>query len=140
MADGESRVTAARVLIVDDHREVRAGVRALLATEPTLNVVGEAASGDEALGIALVLRPDLIVLDHEMPGTRGLQVLPNLRGILPDVRVVMFTMSSGIASQARLLGAAAVVSQADLTGLVAALRRALAPPTEPTTTAVVHRD
>ena len=139
MADGESRVTAARVLIVDDHREVRAGVRALLATEPTLNVVGEAASGDEALGIALVLRPDLIVLDHEMPGTRGLQVLPKLRVILPDVRVVMFTMSSGIASQARLLGADAVVAKDDLTGLVAALRRSAATRAEPRTPARTRR-
>ena len=122
---------AARVLLVDDHPEVRAGVRALLATEPTLTVVGEASSGDEALGIALVLRPDLIVLDHEMPGTRGLQVLPKLRVILPGVRVVMFTMSSGIAGQARVLGADAVVAKDDLTGLVAALRRSAATRAEP---------
>src|SRR5436190_3468839 len=139
MADGAGPAPAARVLIVDDHREVRAGVRALLATEPTLTVVGEASSGDEALGIALVLRPDLIVLDHEMPGTRGLQVLPKLRVILPGVRVVMFTMSSGIASQARLLGADAVVSKDDLSGLVAALRRSAATRAEPRTPARTRR-
>jgi len=49
--------TAARVLIVDDHPKVRDGVRALLSTESTLRVVGEAGSGDEALGLALVLAP-----------------------------------------------------------------------------------
>jgi len=126
MTETASAVPAARVLIVDDHPEVRQGVRAILATEPTLSVVGEASSGDEALGVALVLRPDIIVLDHEMPGTRGLEVLPKLRVILPGVRVVMFTMSSGITNQARVLGADAVVAKDDLTGLVAALRRSAA--------------
>ncbi|HEV2249313.1 MAG TPA: response regulator [Candidatus Limnocylindria bacterium] len=119
------------MLIVDDHRAVRDGVRALLRTEPGLRVVGEAASGDEALGIALVLRPDLIVLDNEMPGTRGLDVLPKLRVILPDARIVMFTMSVGSASHARLRGADAVVAKDDLPGLVAALRRSAASRTEP---------
>ncbi|MHB8630442.1 MAG: EAL domain-containing protein, partial [Candidatus Limnocylindria bacterium] len=114
--------SVARVLVVDDHAEVRADVRARLATEPTLRVVGEAATGDEALGIALVLRPDLIVLDHEMPGSRGLDVLPKLRVILPAARIVMFAMSSGISTQARLRGAEAVIAKDDLTGLVAALR------------------
>src|ERR1044071_6012292 len=113
MAETASPSPAARVLIVDDHPEVRQGVRAILATEPTLSVVGEASSGDEALGVALVLRPDIIVLDHEMPGTRGLEVLPKLRVILPGVRVVMFTMSSGITNQARVLGADAVVAKDD---------------------------
>ena len=118
--------TVARVLIVDDHPKVRDGVRALLATEPALRVVGEAATGDEALGLALVLRPDLIVLDHEMPGSRGLEVLPKLRVILPDAQVVMFTMAPGIARQARIRGAAAVVPKDDLDGLLATLRRVAA--------------
>jgi CheY-like chemotaxis protein len=115
--------TVARVLIVDDHPKVRDGVRALLSTESALRVVGEAGSGDEALGLALVLRPDLIVLDHEMPGSRGLEVLPKLRVILPDAQVVMFTMASGIARQARIRGAAAVVSKDDFDDLLATLRR-----------------
>lgn len=124
-------LSAARVLIVDDHREIRDGVRTLLATEPTLRVVGEAASGDEALGIALVLRPDLIVLDHEMPGSRGLDILPKLRVILPAARIVMFSMSTGISGQARLRGAEAVIAKDDLAGLVAALRGLAADRTEP---------
>jgi len=126
--------TAARVLVVDDHPKVRDGVRALLSTEPALRVVGEAASGDEALGLALVLRPDLIVLDHEMPGSRGLEVLPKLRVILPGAQVVMFTMASGIARQARIRGAAAVVPKDDFDGLLATLRRlAAARPERPST-------
>jgi len=111
------------VLIVDDHQHVREGVRTLLSTEPALRVVGEAASGDEALGLALVLRPDLIVLDDAMPGSRGLDVLPKLRVILPDARVVMFTMSSGISRLARQRGAEAVITKDDLNGLLATLLR-----------------
>ena len=130
-AADDPSISVARVLIVDDRREVREGVRALLATEPTFRVVGEAASGDEALGIALVLRPDLIVLDHEMPGSRGLDVLPKLRVILPAARVVMFTMSSDISSQARLRGADAVVPKDDFAGLLEALRRSAAARSEP---------
>lgn len=111
------------MLIVDDHREVREGIRALLAPERDMRVIGEAASGDEALAVALVLRPDLIVLDHEMPGARGLDILPKLRVILPDARVVMFTMTSGIAKAARLRGAEAVIAKDDLPGLLAVLRQ-----------------
>jgi diguanylate cyclase (GGDEF)-like protein len=126
LPDGGPPIAKARVLIVDDSREIREGVRALLATEPSMLVVGEASNGDEALGIALVLRPDLIVLDHEMPGTRGLDLLPKLRVILPGVRVVMFTMSSGISSQALRRGADAVAAKDDPAGLLGALRRSAA--------------
>ena len=114
------------MLIVDDHAAVRSGVRELVATEPALRVVGEAASAEEALGVALVLRPDLVVLDHEMPGQSGLEILPKLRVILPDVRIVMFTMTTGIARQARLAGAEQVIAKDDLNGLLAALRGAAA--------------
>ena len=112
----------ARVLIVDDSREVREGLRTLLATESSMRVIGEAVSGDEALGVALVLRPDLIVLDHEMPGTPGLDILPKLKVILPAAGVVMFTLSTSIAGKARLRGADAVIAKDDPAALVAALR------------------
>lgn len=114
------------MLVVDDHPQVREAVRALLLTEPGIQVVGEATTGDEALGVALVLRPDLIVLDHEMPGTSGLDILPKLRVILPAARIVMFTLSPGIAGRARSRGADAVVSKDDPAALVAAIRRSAA--------------
>ena len=112
----------ARVLIVDDHKDVRDGIRAALANEPNLRVVGEAVSGDDALGLALVLRPDLIVLDDEMPGSRGLDILPKLKVIIPTARIVMFTLSTGIAGEARLRGAEALIPKDDPTALVTALR------------------
>ena len=130
-ATDRATLPPARVLIVDDHREVREGIRALLATESTVRVVGEAASGDEALGIALVLRPDLIVLDQEMPGSTGLEILPKLRVILPAARVVMFTMATSISGRADLRGAAALVAKDDMAGLLTTLRRLAAARMDP---------
>ena len=122
------------MLLVDDHREVRDGLRALLGPETTMRVIGEAGNGDEALGLALVLRPDVIVLDQEMPGSSGLDILPKLRVILPEARVVMFTMNTAIAKRARLRGAEAVIAKEDLDGLLAVLRK-VAPAREATPTA-----
>jgi CheY-like chemotaxis protein len=136
-ADGPMSV--ARVLVVDDRPEIREGLRTLIATEPTLRVVGEAASGDEALGIALVVRPDLIVLDQEMPGSQGLDVLPKLRVILPNARVVLFTMSEGISSQARLRGAEAVIAKDDPRALLSTLRRLAAARADPRLAAAPRR-
>ncbi|HEY8806516.1 MAG TPA: response regulator transcription factor [Candidatus Limnocylindria bacterium] len=102
---------ASRVLIVDDSAAVRAGIRALIDTDVTLRAVGEAANAVEGLSLARSLQPDLILLDNEMPGTRGLDLIPRLRAELPGTRVVMFSMSHAIADQALALGAAAVVSK-----------------------------
>lgn len=64
-----------RLLLVDDHRVVREGLRAMLATEPDLTVVGEAATGAEAEALARRVPADLMVLDLALPGRSGLQVL-----------------------------------------------------------------
>lgn len=102
---------ASRVLIVDDSAPVRDGIRALVKTDPSLRAVGEAANALEGLKLARALRPDLILLDNEMPGQRGLELLPTLRAELPKSRVVMFSMSQSISDQAHALGASAVVSK-----------------------------
>jgi len=64
---------ALRVLIADDQLLVRAGFRMILATQPGLDVVGEAGTGDEAIGLARTTRPDVILMDIRMPGTDGIQ-------------------------------------------------------------------
>jgi len=61
-----------RVLVADDHAMLRQAVRALLETEQDVTVVGEAASGEEALACALALRPDVVLMDLSMPGCGGL--------------------------------------------------------------------
>ncbi len=62
-----------RVLLVDDHALMRAGLRALLASEPDVEVVGEAATGEEGVEKALELRPDVVLMDLSMPGCGGLE-------------------------------------------------------------------
>jgi DNA-binding NarL/FixJ family response regulator len=63
--------TPIRVLLVDDHAVLRSGLEQLLATEPELEVVGSAASGDEAIALARRLRPDVVLMDLQMPGVDG---------------------------------------------------------------------
>ena len=62
-----------RVLIVDDHRDFAEAVRSLLSTDQRIEVVGEARNGEEAVDLAAVLAPDLIVMDLDMPGMNGVE-------------------------------------------------------------------
>jgi CheY-like chemotaxis protein len=109
--DGPDLGIASRVLIVDDSAAVREGLRALVATDQSLRMVGEAANGEEGLELARTLSPDIILLDNEMPGMNGIELLPAFRHELPGTRIVMFTLSPAISDEARALGASAVVSK-----------------------------
>jgi DNA-binding NarL/FixJ family response regulator len=80
-----------RILIVDDHEVVRLGLRTLLERYPHLQVVGEAATAEEAVAQALRLRPDVVVMDVRLPGRSGVQACHQIRGALPDTRVIMLT-------------------------------------------------
>jgi DNA-binding NarL/FixJ family response regulator len=81
-----------RVLVADDHAIVRTGIRHVLEGEPGFTVVGEAATGPEALALALEHRPDVAVLDISMPGQSGLSVTAELRRHCPDTRVLILSM------------------------------------------------
>ena len=82
-----------RVLLVDDQPLVRMGLRALIASEPGMAVVGEAADGADGVAAARALTPDVVLMDIRMPGTDGLDALRALTedATLPDVHVVMLT-------------------------------------------------
>jgi DNA-binding NarL/FixJ family response regulator len=82
-----------RVLLVDDHALVRSAIRQALEA-PDMSVVGEARSAEEALEMAPRLRPDLVLLDIDLPGMTGIEAVRELAPRLPDTKVVMLTVST----------------------------------------------
>lgn len=80
-----------RILIADDHAIVRGGLRALLATEPEMEVVGEAADGVEAVQKARVLDPDVILMDLIMPRESGVEAIADIKRENPDARILVLT-------------------------------------------------
>jgi len=101
-----------KVLIVDDHPIVRAGLRRLLAAEPEIEL-REAAAGKEALAIVREYRPDLVLLDLNLPGIGGLEVIARLKADDPAVRILVLTMHDNAIYVTRALqaGAAGYVSK-----------------------------
>ncbi len=83
--------TPIRILLVDDQRLMREGLRILLELEPDLKVVGEAENGEAALEAYATLRPDLVLMDVRMPGMDGVEATWRLRGRWPEARVVILT-------------------------------------------------
>jgi NarL family two-component system response regulator LiaR len=79
------------VLLVDDHALVRGGVRAFLDTQPDLDVVGEAGSGEEAVRLAEIHVPDVVLMDLVMPGMDGIEATKRVRGVSPRSQVVVLT-------------------------------------------------
>ncbi len=82
------------VLLVDDHSLVRRGFRRMLEDEPDLNVVGEAGTGDEAIKLALSLRPHVVVMDCALPGTSGLAATRKILEELPGTAILVLSMHS----------------------------------------------
>lgn len=83
-----------RVLIVDDYELVRAGLRTLLAADPEIEVVAEAANGTQALALARERRPEVVLLDAHLPDIGGAEVCQQLHAEVPGVAVVMLTTFS----------------------------------------------
>jgi DNA-binding NarL/FixJ family response regulator len=80
-----------RVLLVDDHPVVRAGLHGMLSAEPDLEVVAEAGSGDEAVVLAARHRPDVVLMDLRMPGMDGATATARIAAELPEVKVLVLT-------------------------------------------------
>jgi len=81
-----------RILIGDDHGVMRAGLRAMLEGEPTVEVVGEAADGEAVMYLAGELLPDIVLLDIGMPGLDGIEVTRRLSKLLPQIQVLILTV------------------------------------------------
>jgi DNA-binding NarL/FixJ family response regulator len=85
-------MTPVRILIADDHPLVRSGLRALLAAAEDLEVVGEAATGEEAVTLAASLQPDVIVMDLRMPGINGIDATRRIVQAHRQVRILVVTL------------------------------------------------
>jgi len=96
-----------RVLLVDDHELLRAGLRSRLERESGIAIVGEADTADRAVRMARKLQPDVILLDLLMPRKSGYDVLPELADVAPDAKVMVVSSQAAPSSVRRVLAAGA---------------------------------
>jgi len=117
-----------RVLLADDHKLFRAGIRSLLQTLDDVEVVAEAGDGREALRLAAAHRPDVVLMDIMMPNLNGLDAAVRIVHAYPHTRVIMLSMSADEDSVLKTLRAGAVgylVKTADPAELELAIRAAM---------------
>jgi len=119
---------AVRILVVDDHTLFRRGLTALLARDPRVEVVGDAADAGAAQRRARELAPDVILLDNHLPGVNGVDALPALREAAPAARILMLTVSEDAQDLAAALRGGAcgyLLKTIEGDALVAAVVRAM---------------
>ena len=102
-----------RVLIVDDRPSVRQGLRMQLLLEPDMEVIGEAASGEEALALVPQLQPDVVLMDVKMPGMDGITATRGVQAISPLSTIVLLSLydDARLKAEAQAAGAAAYVGK-----------------------------
>ena len=117
-----------RILVVDDHTLFRRGLTALLASDPRLRVIGDAADAGQAQLKAQELQPDLILLDNHLPGVNGVDALPALLEAAPKAKILMLTVSEDEQDLARALRGGAsgyLLKTMEGDDLIAAILRAI---------------
>lgn len=109
-------MSAVRILIADDHELTRRGVQVCLESQPDWKVVGEAATGSEAVEKAKLLKPDVVVLDISMPELNGLETTRQILEAVPQAEIVILTMhdSEKLVQRALQAGARAFVTKSDV--------------------------
>jgi DNA-binding NarL/FixJ family response regulator len=98
---------AIRILVVDDHPVVRAGVAGLVEDQPDMKIVGQASNGREAIQQFRAHHPDLVLMDLQMPDMNGLDALMAIRDEAPEARIIMLTTYAGDAQVLRAIKAGA---------------------------------
>ena len=96
-----------RVLIVDDHPVVRTGLRGMLEGEPSLEVIGEASDGEEAVELTERLSPNVVLMDLRMPGVGGVEATARIKERIPDAHVLVLTTYDSSADILRAIEAGA---------------------------------
>jgi two-component system, NarL family, response regulator NreC len=81
-----------KILLVDDHAVVRAGLRMLLSADETLEIIGEAENGEQGIAMACELAPDVVLMDISMPGMSGIEATRQLKKTCPNLAVLALTM------------------------------------------------
>ena len=116
-----------KVLLADDHKMIRAGLRLVLEQQPEISVAGEADDGRQAVSLAQELKPDVVVMDIGMPTLNGIEASLQIKQALPDTAIVMLSMHSdeGYILRALRAGAAGYIlkdsAEADLVSAVRAV-------------------
>ena len=90
------QIASNRIMVVDDHEAARCGIRWVLAADPTLDVVCEAADAEEALAKVQELRPDIILLDISLPGESGIQAAAKVRAFSPESRIIFVSQHDSV--------------------------------------------
>jgi DNA-binding NarL/FixJ family response regulator len=117
---------AKTILIVDDNAYIRLGLYELFKRESDFEVCGEAENGKEAIAKALDLHPDLIVLDLSMPVMNGLEAARQLKRLMPDVPLIMYSLFGDIVEeQARLAGISELISKSQPAAILIKKARSL---------------
>ena len=114
-----------RVVIVDDHKMFRDGLRGLINAEPGMEVVGEAVDGREAIDVVRRLAPDVVVMDISMPGMNGIEAMRHLIRDNAQIKVIMLSMYSSKPLVQSVMAAGAsgyVLKGSDFSELAAAIR------------------
>jgi YesN/AraC family two-component response regulator len=102
-----------RVVIVDDNPRARHGLRALLATQPGFEWIGEAVNGKYAIDLVAETKPDVVLMDIHMQEMNGLDAAAIIKEQHPEIKVVILTMYTSYLEQATLSGVDAFISKAD---------------------------
>lgn len=134
IATDRNRRDRCRVVVADDHAIFREGLINMLSQDPEFQIVGEAADGEEAIAVATLVKPDILICDVSMPKLSGIEVTSRLAHQIPGMKIIGLSMHDGqdIARAMRAAGAVAYVTKGGSSEALLALLRAMVAGTTPT--------
>lgn len=116
-----------RILIADDHESVLRRIRSMLESHPGWEICGDAVTGRQTVAQAAELKPDLVILDFAMPQMDGLKAAAAIKGLLPQIPILMFTMyCSAVTGEAERHGISRVIDKAKSSALLTAIEEVFA--------------
>jgi len=114
-----------KILVADDHAVLRSGLKMMLNTQKDMEVIGEAATGEESLHLCQELNPDVLLLDLNMPGTSGIEIIPKLKDNVQNTKILVLTMhdeESYLKDVLKMGGHGYILKKAADTALLSAIR------------------